>query len=178
MSTTTNSKRTVSPAARVFSGLQADEALLPGQVSVLRRSGALFLALLVLAATPLFFAANAAGLVGDLPAAIAKGANSGPGDGDDDSSGPGSGDDDDDDSVAEAAKTDLTSANGQSTRGTTADNDTNTNTQRGTDDTSRNGNSTRGTTNDNDTNTNTDNSATGTQTRTQGQTQTRTRTGS
>lgn len=178
MSTTTNSKRTVSPAARVFSGLQADEALLPGGASVLRRSGALFLALLVLGATPLFFAANAAGLIGDLPAAIAKGSNSGPGSGEDDgdSSGPGSGDDDDD-SVADAAKTDLTSANGQSTRGTTADDDTNTNTQLGTDDTSRNGNSTQGTTNDNDTNTNT-NTGTGTQTRTQGQTQTRTRTGS
>ncbi|MGC1166833.1 MAG: hypothetical protein WA862_12060 [Solirubrobacterales bacterium] len=156
-------------AARVFGSLQADEALLPGQASTLRRSGALALALLVLAATPLFFAANAAGLIGDLPAAIAKGSNSGPGGGDDDgdSSGPGSGGDgDDDDSVAEAAKTDLTSANGQSTRGTTADSDTNTNTQLGTDDTSRNGNSTRGTTNDNDTNTNT-----GTQTRTGGQTQ-------
>jgi hypothetical protein len=163
MSTTTNSKRTVSPAARVFSGLQADEALLPGQASALRRSGALFLALLVLGATPLFFAANAAGLIGDLPAAIAKGSNSGPGGDDDDSSGPGSGDDDDDDSGTRLG-TDDTSANGQSTRGTTNDNDTNT--RLGTDDTSRNGNSTRGTTNDNDTNTNTRNSATGTQTRT------------
>lgn len=162
-------------AARVFGSLQADAAALPGQPSALRRSGALLLALLVLAATPLYLAANAAGLIGDAPAAIAKSGNSGPGGGDDDdSSGPGSGGDDDDDSaVAEIAKTDDTSANGQSTRGTTADDDTNTNTQRGTDDTSRNGDSTRGTTNDNDTNT-----RTGTQTRTQGQTQTRTRTGS
>lgn len=180
MSKQNSDKRTLPPAARVFSSLQADEALLPGQASALRRSGAIFLALLVLAATPLYFAANAAGLIGDAPAAIAKGSNSGPGGGDDDggSSGPGGNSgpgDDDDDTVAEAAKTDDTSANGHSTRGTTNDNDTNT--RLGTDDTSGN-NSTRGTTNDNDTNTNTRNSATGTQTRTQGQTQTRTRTGS
>lgn len=161
-------KRTLPAAARVFGSLQAEDAVLPGQTSALRRSGALLLALLVLAATPLYFAANAAGLVGDAPTALAK-SNSGPGGDDDDSSGPGGGDDDDDDSaVAEIAKTDDTSANGASTRGTTADDDTNTRTQRGTDDTSRNGNSTRGTTNDNDTNT---------QTRTEGQTQTRTRTG-
>ncbi|HEX5927965.1 MAG TPA: hypothetical protein VFY48_01075 [Solirubrobacterales bacterium] len=174
MSKKTSDRRTLPPAARVYSSLQAEEALLPGEASALRRSGALFLALLVLAATPLYLAANAAGLIGDAPAALAKGSNSGPGGGDDDSSGPGSGDDDDDD-VAEAAKTDDTSANGASTRGTTNDNDTRT--RLGTDDTSGQ-NSTRGTTNDNDTNTNTRNSATGTQTRTQGQTQTRTRTGS
>jgi len=140
-------KRTLPAAARVFGSLQADDAVLPGQPSALRRSGAVMLALLVLAATPLYFAANAVGLIGDAPAAIAKSSNSGPGGGDDDdSSGPGSGDDDDDDSA---------------------------NTRLGTDDTSRNGHSTRGTTNDNDTNTNTN---TGTQTRTRGQTQTRTRT--
>lgn len=179
MSKRSENKRTVSPAARVFSSLQADEALLPGRASALRRSGAVMLAFLVLGAFPLYLAANAAGLIGDTPAALAKGSNSGPGSDDDDNSGPGGGDDNDDDSaVAEAAKTDLTSANGNSTRGTTADNDTRTNTQRGTDNTSANNNSTRGTTNDNDTNTNTDNSATGTQTRTQGQTQTRTGSGS
>ena len=37
-------------AARVFGDLQADDALLPGEASALRRSGALFLALLVLGA--------------------------------------------------------------------------------------------------------------------------------
>lgn len=163
---------TVSPAARVFSNLQADDALLPGQASALRRSGALFLALLVLGAVPLLLAANAAGLIGDLPAAVAKGSNSGPGGGggDDDSSGPGGGDDDDDDSgtgtgthtrTGARDATDDTSANGHSTRGTTNDNDTNT--RLGTDDTSRNGHSTRGTTDDNDTHTGTN---TGTQTRT------------
>jgi hypothetical protein len=157
--------RTVPPAARVFSNLQADEALLPSEASALRKSSALFLALLVLGAVPLFWAANAAGVIGDVPAAIAKGSNSGP-DGDDDSSGPGSGDDDDD---RNPLATDDTSANGHSTRGTTNDNDTRT--RLGTDDTSRNGHSTRGTTRDNDTRTNSN-----THTRTHGQTQTRTRT--
>lgn len=164
--------RPVSGAARVFSDLQANDALLPGQASAMRRTSAVFLALLVLAAVPLYWAANAAGLIGDVPAAVAKGSNSGPGGGDDDdNSGPGSGDDDDDDRTA--LKTDDTSRNGHSTRGTTNDNDTRT--RLGTDDTSRNGHSTRGTTNDNDTRTN---SNTHTQTRTRGQTQTRTRTGS
>lgn len=181
----TTGARTVSPAARVFTDLQADEALLPGEASAVRRSSALFLALLLLATVPLFLAANAAGVIGDVPAALAKGSNSGPGGGDDDddSSGPGSGDDDD----REFLITDDTSRNGHSTRGTTDDNDTRT--RMGTNDTSRNGhstrgttndndthtrlgtndtsgaNSTRGTTNDNDTRTNTHNSATGTQTR-------------
>lgn len=163
MSTRSTGTQAVSPAARVFSTLQADDALLPGQTPALRKAGALFLALLVLGAVPLFWAANAAGLIGDLPAAVAKGSNSGPGGGDDDdNSGPGGGHDDDDD--ASAAATDDTSRNGHSTRGTTNDNDTRT--RLGTDDTSANGTSTRGTTNDNDTNTNTRNSATGTQTRT------------
>jgi hypothetical protein len=163
MSTPSTGTRAVSPAARVFSSLQAGDALLPGQTSAARKTGALFLALLVLGAVPLFWAANAAGLIGDVPAAVAKGSNSGPGGGsdDDDNSGPGGGHDDDDD--ASAAATDDTSANGKSTRGTTNDNDTRT--RMGTDDTSRNGHSTRGTTNDNDTNTRT-NTRTGTQTRT------------
>lgn len=162
--------RHVPGAARVFTNLQANDALLPGHASAVRRTSAILLALLVLAAVPLYWAANAAGLIGDVPAAVAKSGNSGSGGGDDDdNSGPGSGDDDDDRTFL---KTDDTSRNGHSTRGTTADNDTNTRTQRGTNDTSRNGNSTRGTTRDNDTRTNTDNSATGTQT------QTRTRTGS
>lgn len=168
----------VSPAARVFSNLEADDALLPGHASALRRSGALFLALFVLGAVPFLFAANAAGLIGDLPTAVAKSGHSGPG-GDDDSSGPGGdGDDDDDDTGTQTrtrtgtgtgthtrtganGATDDTSRNGHSTRGTTNDNDTRT--QRGTDDTSRNGHSTRGTTDDNDTHTGT---GTNTQTRT------------
>lgn len=171
--------RTVSPAARVFSNLEADEALLPGQASALRRTGALFLALLVLGAVPVLMAASAAGLTGDLPAAVAKGSNSGPGGGDDDddssgpggNSGPGGGDDDtrtgtDTHTRTGAnAATDDTSANGQSTRGTTNDDDTRT--QRGTDDTSANGSDTRGTTDDNDTRTGTGPN-TGTRTRTGG----------
>jgi hypothetical protein len=152
---TRSDRRGVSSPARVFSRLHAEDALLPGEASVLRRSGALFLALMVLGAVPLFMAANASGLIGDVPSALAS---SGPGhggsDGDDDNSGPGSGDDDDDDTTDSVLKgTDDTSANGHSTRGTTDDNDTRTN-QRGTNDTSANGDSTRGTTDDNDTRTN------------------------
>jgi hypothetical protein len=159
MSKRTPRTRAVSPAARVFSSLQADDALLPAETSALRRSGALFLALLVFGAVPLFWAANAAGVIGDLPAAVAHGGNSGPGgDDDDDRSGPG-GDGDDDDSAT--LKTDDTSANGHSTRGTTNDNDTRT--RMGTNDTSANGHSTRGTTKDNDTRT-----VTGTDTGTRG----------
>lgn len=153
-------KRALPPAARVFGSLQADDALLPDEVSALRRCGALLFALLVLAAVPLYLAANAAGLIGDAPAAVAKSSNSGPGGGgdDDDNSGPGGGDD-----TGTGLKTDDTSANGHSTCGTTNDNDTNT--RLGTDDTSRNGHSTRGTTRDNDTNTRTG-TGTGTHTRT------------
>jgi hypothetical protein len=193
MSQRSNSRREIPAAARVFGDLQADDALTPGGVSAARRTGALFLAFLVLGLTPLFLAAYATGVIGDPPAALAKGSNSGPGGGDDDdgssSSGPGSGGDDDDDTgthtrtrtghaqaEGEGEATDDTSRNGHSTRGTTDDNDTNT--RLGTDDTSRNGDDTRGTTDDNDTNTNT-----GTHTRTgggegTGTGQTRTRTGS
>lgn len=153
-----NNSRTVPSAARVLSALQADEALLPGHASALRRSGAVILALLVLGAVPFFLAANAAGLIGDVPAAVAKGSNSGGGGDDDDgdSSGPGGGGDDDDDTgthtrTGAAGATDDTSRNGNSTRGTTNDNDTGT--RLGTDDTSRNGADTRGTTDDNDTHT-------------------------
>ncbi|HEY6730310.1 MAG TPA: hypothetical protein VI039_04710 [Solirubrobacterales bacterium] len=189
MSQRSNNRRELPAAARVFGDLQADDALAPGGVSAVRKTGAIFLAFLVLGVTPLFLAAYATGVIGDPPAALAKGSNSGPGGGDDDdSSGPGSGssgDDDDDTGThtrtgraqAEGVEgTDDTSRNGHSTRGTTNDNDTNT--RLGTDDTSRNGADTRGTTNDNDTNTNT-----GTHTRTgggdsEGTGQTRTRTGS
>ncbi len=159
------SEARVPAAARAFGSLHAGEALLPGGgPSATRKGGALFLALLVLAAVPLFWAANAAGVIGDTPAAVAK-SNSGPGGGhdDDDNSGPGGGDDDDD---TDTARTDQTSANGHSTRGTTQDNDTGTQTRTGrhgggTNDTSANGHSTRGTTRDNDTRT-----GTGTETRT------------
>ena len=166
--------RSVSSAARVYSRLHADDVLLPGEVSALRRSGALFLALMVLSTVPLFLAANAAGLIGDTPAAIAKSGPGHDGEEDHDSSGPGSGgDDDDDDSATGTVKTDDTSATGDSTRGTTKDDDTST--RMGTDDTSRNGHSTRGTTNDNDTNTRTGTgTGDGTDTGTRGGTQTRT----
>jgi hypothetical protein len=145
MSQKSNRRRDLPAAAHVFGDLQATDALAPSGVSALRKASAVFLALLVLGATPLFFAAFAAGVIGDAPTAIAH-SNSGPGS-DDDSSGPGSGDDDDDDTTT--VKTDDTSANDASTRGTTDDNDTAT--KLGTDDTSANANSTNGTTNDNDT---------------------------
>jgi hypothetical protein len=149
MSKRNHAARPVSPAARVFSALQADDVVLPGETSALRKSGALFLMLMVLVSAPLFWAANAAGLIGDVPAAVAHGGNSGPGGDDDGQSSAGDDDDDDDDSVT--PKTDDTSANGHSTRGTT--NDADTHTRVGTDDTSANGHSTHGTTNDNDTRT-------------------------
>lgn len=171
MSKRSNSSRRVPAAARVFGDLQADDALTPGGVSAARKSGAIFLAFLVVGLTPLFLAAYASGVIADPPAALAKDGNSGPGGGDDDdSSGSGSGDGDDDDSgtgthtrTGAQAATDDTSLNGHSTLGTTDDNDTNT--KLGTDDTSRAGGDTRGTTMDNDTHTGT-------------QGQTRTRTGS
>src|ERR1044072_8465848 len=181
MPTPSHRPRRVPPAAHVLGALQPDDALLPGRASTLRRSGAVFLALMVLGAVPFFLAANAIGLIGDLPAAVAKGSNSGPGGGDDDddSSGPGGRGDDDDDTGTHTRPgardaTDDTSRNGHSTRGTTNDNDTHT--KLGTDDPSRNGHSTRGTTNDNDTHTGTGTHTRtgGTQTRTQGQTRTRT----
>src|SRR5262245_45536285 len=153
MTTRANAKRPVAPAARVFSSLQAEDVLLPGQASGLRRSGAILLALMVIGATPFFMAANAIGVIGDVPAAVAHGGNSGPGgsEDDDDSSGPGGGDDDD--SHDQELRTDDTSVSGHSTRGTTNDNDTHT--RLGTDQTSANGHSTAGTTNDNDTRTHT-----------------------
>ena len=126
MSNRTKAARSVSPAARVFSAPQTDDVVLPGEASALRRSGALFLAAMVLVSAPLFWAANAAGVIGDVPAAVAHGGNSGPGGGDDDaddSNAPGS---DGDDDGSATLKTDDTSASGASTRGTTADNDTRT----------------------------------------------------
>lgn len=148
----------VPAAARAFAALQGDDATTAGDgPSTGRRLGATVLALLALAAFPLYLAASSTGLFADAPNALAKGPNSGPGssgdDDDDDSSGPGAGGraDDDDDT-------------GTHTR---------TGARAATDDTSRPGASTRGTTRDNDTQTNSN-----THTRTQGQTQTRTRTGS
>jgi hypothetical protein len=143
------------PAARAFVRLQAEDALLPAEASALRKSSAIFLAMLMLAAVPVFWAANAAGVIGDVPAAVAKGG--GAGDDDDGRLGPGDGDDADD---REFLRTDNTSGNNNSTRGTTRDHDTKTNTKGGTNDTSRPGKSTRGTTRDNDTRSNTLNSAT------------------
>ncbi len=151
------SRNRVPAAARAFRSLQAEDALLPGEASLSRKSGAIALALLVLAAFPLYLAASATGVIGDTPAALAKSSNSGPGSGeDDDSSGPGGSGDDDDTGThtrTGTARTDNTSRDGHSTRGTTNDNDTRT--HRGTNDTSRNGHSTRGTTDDNDTRTGT-----------------------
>ena len=124
-----NGRRKVPAAARVFGDLQADDALTPAGVSAMRRGGALFLVLLFIGATPLFFAAFAAGVIGDAPTALAKSSNSGSGSDDSDSSGSGSGDDDDDDTsgtqtrtgrAAGEAGTDDTSANGASTRGTSS----------------------------------------------------------
>lgn len=140
-------KRSIPAAARVFGDLEATEALAPGGVSAVRKASSIFLALLVLATTPLFLAAFAAGVIGDVPAAVAH-SNSGSGD-DEDEVASGSGDDDDDEEAN--LKTDETSANGHSTRGTTNDNDTVT--KLGTDQTSANGEDTAGTTNDNDTRT-------------------------
>lgn len=157
----------VPAAARAFAALQGEDATTAGGgPSVQRRFGATVLALLVLAAFPLYLAASSTGLLGDAPTALAKGPNSGPGssggDDDDDSSGPGPAGDDD-------------------ARAADDDDDTGTHTRTGargaTDDTSRPGASTRGTTRDNDTrtNSNTHTRTRGqTQTRTQGQTQTRT----
>ena len=146
-------------AARVFSGLQADDALLPAEASAMRRSSAVFLALLMFAAVPVFWAANAAGVIGDVPTAVAKGSGSHLAtDDDDDRLGPG--DDEADDRTF--LRTDDTSGNNRSTRGTTRDHDTTTRTRGGTNDTSRKGQSTRGTTRDNDTRSNTKFSATNT----------------
>ncbi len=142
-------------AARVFSRLEADDALLSTEASVARKSSAIFLALLMFAAVPVFWAANAAGVIGDVPAAVAKG--KGLAQDDDGQLGPG--DDEGDD--REFLRTNNTSGNNNSTRGTTRDHDTKTNTRGGTNDTSRAGQSTRGTTRDNDTRSNTLNSATG-----------------
>jgi len=89
---------------------------------------------MVLGAVPFFLAANAVGLIDDVPAAVAKGSNSGPGGDDDDgSSGPGSGDDDTGTHTRTGRDdaTDDTSRDGNSTRGTTNDNDTHTRTGKG-----------------------------------------------
>jgi hypothetical protein len=141
------SPRPTPAAARVFTSLEADDALLPGQASAARKVSALFLALLMFAAVPVFWAANAGGVIGDVPAAVAKGKGGNLTADDDGRLGPG--DDDADD--REFLRTDNTSRDGKSTRGTTDDNDTRT--RMGTDSTSRNGKSTRGTTKDNDTRT-------------------------
>ena len=120
----------LSPAARAFSTLTEQGDWMPAPASPAKRFSAVLLAMMVLASAPLFWAANAIGLAGDLPVAVAASGpgHSGSGDDDDDNSGPGSGDDDDDDSGQSNVRTDDTSRAGHSTRGTTRDNDTNTNT--------------------------------------------------
>lgn len=153
--------RELPAAARVIGALQTQEALPPAGPSALRRGGAVVLAVLLLSATPLYLSAGGAGLVGDVPVAVAKGPGGEPGGGDDDGDDRlGPGDDEADDITF--LRTDKTSANNRSTRGTTRDHDTKTRTRGGTNDTSRPGHSTRGTTRDNDTGSNTLNSATGT----------------
>ena len=137
----------VSSPARVFTRLEVDDALLPAEASALRKSGALFLALMVLLVVPLFLAANAAGLIGDTPSALAsKGSGHAGGHGHDDhgNGNGGAGDDDDEDS-ASAVQSNDTSANGQQTRGTTKGNTA----QQASHDTSANGRHTGGTTNAN-----------------------------
>lgn len=136
-------------ASRAFYRLQGEDVLLPAEASALKRSSALFLAVMVLLSAPLFWAANAAGLIGDVPSAIAHN-GSGHGGSDDDSSGSGGdgdgGDDGDDDDDATAG----TSAPGADTAGTTAgDDDTVTNGTQGT----SGANDTAGTTAGDDTNT-------------------------
>ena len=110
----------ISPAARAFTRMQAEDALLPAEASALKRSGALFFCLMVLISAPLFWAANAAGIIGDVPTAIAHSGNSGPGGDDDDGhSGPGGGGDGDGDNQGTAG----TSAQAHDTAGTTAGDD-------------------------------------------------------
>src|SRR5918998_2179676 len=98
-----NSKR--HGAARMFLSLAGDQAAVEqDQRSPIRKAGILFLVLLFVAATPLYWVGSALGHdSSDAPTATAS-SNSGPGGGDDDddddSSGPGSdGDGDSDDST-------------------------------------------------------------------------------
>ena len=110
-------------AARAFYNLQGEDALLPAEASALKKSGAIALMAMVLLSAPLFWAANAMGLIGDVPTAIAKDGSSGPGGGDDDNSGPGDGGDGDDDDNAGHQDTQGTSAAARDTAGTTAGGD-------------------------------------------------------
>jgi hypothetical protein len=76
----------IDPAARAFLHLTPDGAVAENSgPSAARRAAGLFLALMVLAAMPLFWVASASGHGGDQPAAVKSG-----------SSGPGSGHEDDD----------------------------------------------------------------------------------
>lgn len=168
MSERANEKGKLPAAARVLGALGAEEELPPTRPSARRRAGALVLALLMLAATPLYFATGGVGLTGDTPVALAKGKSGAGDDDDDDRLGPR---DDEADEIT-FLRTDDTSADNRTTRGTTRDHDTHTRTRGGTNDTSGDNRSTVGTTRDNDTRSNTLFSATGTQTGTQTQTRT------
>lgn len=152
MSRKTGAGSPIAPAARVFDNLQASEAILPAEPSPLRKASALTLALLMLCTVPVFWAAQAAGVIGDVPAAVAKG-KSGAGEDDEGRERLGPAEDDADDRTY--LRTDNTSGNNRSTRGTTRDRDTHTRTRGGTNDTSGNRWSTRGTTRDHDTKTRT-----------------------
>ena len=91
---------TPAAAPRVFLSLAADDAPLDhDQMSRTRKAFMVVAALLLLAATPLFWATTAGADDGP-QAVLTKGSNSGPGGGDDDNSGPGGGDDDGDDTGA------------------------------------------------------------------------------
>ena len=100
--------------------------MLPAPPSGAKRASAIFLTVMLLISAPLFWAANAAGLIGDVPAASPRAAA---------------------DTAATMTTTEGTEAVAM-TMTTTATGGT-----LKTDDTSRNGHSTRGTTNDNDTHT-------------------------
>jgi hypothetical protein len=103
------------PAARAFLHLTPDGAVAEdNRPSAARRAAGLLLAMMVLAAMPLYWVTTASGHGGDQPAAVKSG-----------SSGPGSGDEDDDeghegdDSDGPSATGTATSHRGDGTRGTT-----------------------------------------------------------
>ena len=103
------------PAARAFLLLAPDRAVVEeSRPSAARRAAGLFLALMVLAAMPLYWVAAASGHGGDQPAAVKSG-SSGPGSGEEDGE---DGDDTNDGDDPSATGT-ATSHRGDGTRGTT-----------------------------------------------------------
>jgi hypothetical protein len=103
------------PAARAFLHLARDGAVAEESgPSPARRAAGLFLALMVLAAMPLYWVSAASGHGGDQPAAVKSG-SSGPGSGEEDDEG----DDDTHDDDGPSATGTATSHRGDGTRGTT-----------------------------------------------------------